>query len=77
MFIPASAFTGTGQATVTIDRAVERDGLLRVGWTTSGGAVADSYLRVVDPASRGSLTAAIQAILPGQAGPVDSNESEG
>ena len=66
-FVPASVLTGVGAATVTIDRVVERDGLLRLGWTTSGGAAADSYFRVVDPAGRAALTAAIQSILPGAA----------
>ncbi|GAA4147373.1 hypothetical protein [Leifsonia shinshuensis] len=65
VFIPAGALTGVGAATVTIDRVVERDGLLRLGWTTSGGAAADSYFRVVDPAGRGLLTAAVEDILPG------------
>jgi hypothetical protein len=69
VFVPAAVLTGVGAASVAIDRAVERDGLLRVGWTTSGGAAADSYFRVVDPAGRAELTAAIQTIVPGPEGP--------
>lgn len=65
VFVPASTLTGVGAATFTIDRVVERDGLLRFGWTTSGGVPADSYFRVVDPAGRDAVTAAIQDILPG------------
>ncbi|AGW41278.1 hypothetical protein O159_11930 [Leifsonia xyli subsp. cynodontis DSM 46306] len=76
VFIPASALTGTGPASVAIDRAVEPGGLLRVGWTTSGGVPSDSYFRVVDPALRGSLTVAIDRILPGSASPADTSESE-
>jgi hypothetical protein len=64
VFLPASALTGLGAATVAIDRVVERDGLLRLGWITIGGSSVDSYFRVVDPAGRGRLTAAIEGILP-------------
>ncbi|MEY9953406.1 hypothetical protein [Leifsonia sp. EB34] len=76
VFIPATALTGVGAATVTIDRVVERDGLLRLGWTTSGGASADSYFRVVDPVGRGLLTAAVEDILPGGSTPEGNSESE-
>lgn len=65
VFIPVSALTDIGTASVTIDRVVERDGMLRLGWTTSGGAAADSYFRVVDPGGRSALTAAIEDILSG------------
>ncbi|WP_223356765.1 PH-like domain-containing protein [Leifsonia sp. ZF2019] len=65
VFVPASTLTGVGAATFTIDRVVERDGLLRFGWMTSGGIPADSYFRVVDPAGRDTVTAAIEDILPG------------
>ena len=43
---------------------MERDGLLRVGWTTTGGTAADSYFRVVDPAGRAQLAAAIEDLVP-------------
>ena len=76
VFIPARSLTGVGAATVTIDRVVERDGLLRLGWTTSGGAAADSYFRVVDPAGRGRLTSAVEDIIPAGSTPGDSTERE-
>lgn len=76
VFIPAAALTGIGSSTVTIDRVVERDGLIRLGWTTSGGAAADSYFRVVDPAGRGRLTAAVEGIIPAASTPGDSSERE-
>jgi len=75
VFIPAAVVTGVGAASVAIDRAVERDGLLRLGWTTSGGTAADSYFRVVDPAGRAQLTAAIHEIVPGAAAPDAAGES--
>lgn len=64
VFITAAALTDVGAATVTIDRVVERDGLVRISWITSGGAAADSFLRVVDPADREPLLAAVGTILP-------------
>lgn len=76
VFIPAESLTGIGAATVAIDRVVERDGLIRLGWTTSGGAAADSYFRVVDPAGRGRLTAAVEDIIPADSTPDDSTERE-
>ncbi len=69
VFIPAAVVTGVGAASVAIDRAVERDGLVRLGWTTSGGTAADSYFRVVDPAGSAQLSAAIQRIVPGADAP--------
>jgi hypothetical protein len=79
VFVPASSLSGVGAATVAIDRAVERDGLLRVSWTTTGGAPADSYFRVVDPAGRAALASAIEDILPatgdrGAEGTTDESE---
>ncbi|MES1169940.1 MAG: hypothetical protein ABUL47_04560, partial [Leifsonia sp.] len=38
VYIPTAAITGLGAATTAIDRVVEKDGLLRLSWTTSGGA---------------------------------------
>jgi len=76
VYIPSSAITGLGAATTAIDRVVEKDGLLRLSWTTSGGAAADSFFRVVDPADRAPVIAAVESILPAghQAG--TSTESE-
>ncbi|WP_431221392.1 hypothetical protein [Leifsonia xyli] len=78
VFVPAGVVSGVGAASVAIDRAVERDGLLRMGWTTSGGTAADSYFRVVDPARRAQLAAAIEQIapdhlVPGAAAPEDTS----
>ncbi|MDR6970719.1 hypothetical protein [Leifsonia shinshuensis] len=81
VFVPASVLTGVGVASVAIDRAVERDGLVRLGWTTSGGTAADSYFRVVDPAGRAQLIAAVEATVPradapDAAGPSRPNDKE-
>lgn len=76
VYIPAAAVTGLGAATTAIDRVVERDGLLRLSWTTSGGAAADSFFRVVDPADRAPVIAAVESILPAGSQAGTSTESE-
>ena len=75
MFIPAAVVSGVGTASVAIDRVVERDGLVRLGWTTSGGTAADSYFRVVDPAGRAQLAAAIEQIVPRADAPDEAGTS--
>lgn len=75
-YIPSSALTGLGAATTAIDRVVEKDGLLRLSWTTSGGAAADSFFRVVDPADRAPVIAAVESILPAGSQAGTSTESE-
>jgi hypothetical protein len=46
-FVPVTSITGIGQASYTIDRGVEPDGLSVVSWTL-GDAVIDSYFRLDD-----------------------------
>lgn len=46
VFLPASRLEGAGRATWTIDRVVERDGLVLVAWRSEDGTVCDSYLRL-------------------------------
>ncbi len=47
-FIAATAITGVGRATWTIDRVVGRDGLVVLTWTLGDTAV-DTYLKTEDP----------------------------
>ncbi|MBC7518975.1 MAG: hypothetical protein H7248_08900 [Microbacteriaceae bacterium] len=68
-FIPAADLIRVARATWTIDRVVERDGLIALTWTLGDTAV-DSYLRVVEPESPVALIAAIESILD------DSTHSE-
>ncbi|WBU38655.1 PH-like domain-containing protein [Homoserinibacter sp. YIM 151385] len=58
--IPVAALEGVARATWTIDRAVERDGLVRVTWRL-GDARLDSDFRTEDPAA---LVRALGRILP-------------
>ena len=67
--IATSRIVGIDRATWTIDRVVERDGLVRLAWrpdthdSGTGERVADSYLRLTGDAP-GRLIAAVTRILP-------------
>ena len=50
------------QATVAIDRVVERDGLTRVSWRIDDDTVVDTYLRPQDASAR-SLADAIRPLI--------------
>jgi hypothetical protein len=89
VFIPAAAIEVLEDATWVIDRAVETDGLLLLGWrqfsngtrpTTDGSATADqvvdSYFRIIDPSDRVSVTDAIRTIAADALRPAARNESE-
>lgn len=61
VFLDAARITDVAQATVAIDRVVERDGLVRVTWTADSGDTVDSYLRPQDLSAK-ALADAISAI---------------
>lgn len=63
IFLLSERIVGVGQATVAIDRVVERDGLVRIAWTTDSGETVDSYLRPQDTSARG-LADALSRLLP-------------
>jgi hypothetical protein len=48
VFLDAPRLKGAGRATWTIDRAVERDGLVMLAWTADDGTVCDTYIRLQD-----------------------------
>jgi hypothetical protein len=58
-FVPATAVRTVDRASWTIDRAVERGGLVVLGWTL-GTTPVDTNLRVEDPAA---LAAALSTLL--------------
>jgi len=64
LFLPADRIAEVAQATVAIDRVVEKDGLVRVTWQVADQYV-DSYLRAQDASAR-TLAAAITDALPAQ-----------
>ena len=61
LWIPAPTVTGAEPAQTVIDKAVEKDGLLVLGWSIGETAV-DSYFRVLEPEKTGSLYDAIDSL---------------
>lgn len=64
--IASTALRGAGRATWAIDRVVERDGLVLIGWLL-GDTPVDSYLRLPDPDDAVALVVALQALTLGSA----------
>lgn len=52
MFLPTARIAEVAQATVAIDRVVERDGLVRVSWRADADTLVDTYLRPQDASAR-------------------------
>ena len=52
LFLPTERIVEVGQATVAIDRVVEKDGLVRIAWRLDGETVVDSYIRPQDASAR-------------------------
>lgn len=63
VFIDRPRLVSAQQATVTIDRVVERDGLARFTWRIDDDTLVDSYFRPQDASAR-AVAAAFDAILP-------------
>lgn len=63
IFIAPDALRGAGRATWAIDRVVEKDGLVLIGWMLGDTAV-DSYLRVPDATAAATLVSALQSLVP-------------
>ncbi|MGG7463418.1 hypothetical protein [Plantibacter sp. YIM 135347] len=74
-FVPAAAIASVGQASWTIDRVVERDGLIVLAWSPAPGLDADSYFRVLDQADRSALISSITDITPALRDSRPHNES--
>ncbi|MEO6827539.1 MAG: hypothetical protein ABI255_00085 [Microbacteriaceae bacterium] len=76
VYLPASAIVQIDTATATVDKVVEPGGLLVLSWLPERGDAepststitpepVDSYIRVVDPADRVRLIAAIEELTSG------------
>lgn len=63
ILIPARELRGAGRATWAIDRVVENDGLVLIGWAL-GESPVDSYLRIPDAAGASALVGALQSLVP-------------
>jgi hypothetical protein len=66
VFVPANAIDAVGAAQVAIDRVVETDGLVRLGWrlaaATDDRRAVDSFFRIIDPNDRARLVDSIRTI---------------
>jgi hypothetical protein len=63
IFLARDRIDTVDQASVAIDRVVERDGLVRLCWRLDDGTLVDSYLRPQDASAR-ALAEAVAGILP-------------
>ena len=63
-FVPRERILEVSRRQGTIDRAVERDGLLAVRWRLADDCVVDTSFRVVDPAQRRRLHDALMTLTP-------------
>lgn len=63
-FIPAKDILAVERATWTVDRVVERGGLVCITWLL-GDVRVDSYFRVVDPPDPTNFIEAVQSITVG------------
>jgi hypothetical protein len=61
--ITADRITAVTQATLTIDRVVEKDGLVRLSWLADTGVVVDTYLRPREKSAR-HLADALAPLAP-------------
>jgi hypothetical protein len=62
MMLPIARIVDADQATVAIDRVVERDGLTRVSWRIDDDTIVDTYLRPQETSAR-ALADGIRALL--------------
>ena len=87
VFVPVSAIATLTPATWAIDRVVETDGLVLLGWQlppvfpgqnapAEPGRSVDSYFRIIDPSERVRLVDAIRSIAAGATGSAARDESE-
>lgn len=70
-FLPASTLRSVGATNVAIDRVVESDGLVRLGWGIDGVPV-DSYVRIIDADQRSVLTDLERLLVPHSTAPTES-----
>lgn len=61
--IAQTKLVGAGRATWTIDRVVEKDGLVFVSWKVNDTTIADSYLRLQE-SNPTAFLAALERVLP-------------
>ena len=68
VFVGLDRITDVAQATVAIDRVVEKNGLVRLSWRLDDGTIVDSYLRPQDASARTVVDAISGILTPTQTG---------
>ncbi|MHC2999928.1 PH-like domain-containing protein [Microbacterium sp. HJ5] len=68
VFLASARIADVDQSTVTIDRVVERDGLVRLSWRLDDGTVVDTYLRPQEASARAVADAVSGLLTPTQTG---------
>ncbi len=68
VFIARERITGADQATVAIDRVVEKNGLTRVSWTIQDDQIVDTYVRP-QTISAYDLAESVRTLTPSTATP--------
>lgn len=63
VFLASAKLVQVDRATVTIDRVVEPDGLVRIAWNVDDATIVDSYLRVTNGAPQ-NLISELQRLIP-------------
>lgn len=64
LLLAASDLTAADQATVAIDRVVEKGGLARIAWRIDSDTIVDSYFRPQDTSARAVVDAVSTLISP-------------
>lgn len=75
-FVPRGALSQADTANLAIDRVVEPNGLVRIGWTLPDGTPCDTYLRVEDPTEQLPLIDALRIRLQTPITPPESEKNE-
>ena len=68
VFVSADRLVTASQATVTIDRVVERDGLVLIAWRLDDGTIVDTYLRPQEASARTAADAVSGTLTSTQTG---------
>ena len=63
-FIPATDIQRIERSTWTIDRVVEKNGLVRLTWLL-GDTIVDSYVRVTEALAASALITSVEAVIEG------------
>lgn len=72
LFLKTARLRSAEQATVAIDRVVEKDGLLRLTWTLDDGTPVDSFFRPREASARAAASAITSLLTPSTSTGIDA-----